>query len=209
MAANLPYVSSPGSIKNALEKIKAAATPERVTQDFIQTKLQIKGGTGASIPPFLKKIGFVNSDGTPSALYRSFRNTQVSGVAVAEAMRIGYRELFDINEYCYDLSDKDLLSLVCQVTGAAADSSTARYTVACFKNLKEFADFDAKSKDIEPPVSHQVISIPTPVTEAQANGGKVGLNLSYTINLNLPATSDQAVFNAIFRSLREHLLNGE
>ncbi len=33
-----------------------------------------------------------------------------------------------------------------------------------------------------------------------------GLNLSYTINLHLPATSEVAVFNAIFKSLREHLL---
>jgi hypothetical protein len=32
------------------------------------------------------------------------------------------------------------------------------------------------------------------------------LSLGYTINLNLPATSDIAVFNAIFKSLREHLL---
>jgi hypothetical protein len=37
---------------------------------------------------------------------------------------------------------------------------------------------------------------------------KSGINLSYTINLNLPATADQAVFNAIFRSLKEHLLSG-
>jgi len=33
-----------------------------------------------------------------------------------------------------------------------------------------------------------------------------GLNLSYTINLNLPETSDVEVFNAIFRSLKENLL---
>jgi len=34
-----------------------------------------------------------------------------------------------------------------------------------------------------------------------------GLNLGYTINLHLPATSDIAVFNAIFKSLRENLLS--
>jgi hypothetical protein len=37
----------------------------------------------------------------------------------------------------------------------------------------------------------------------------MGLSLSYTINLNLPATSDAAVFNAIFKSLKEHLLREE
>jgi hypothetical protein len=37
----------------------------------------------------------------------------------------------------------------------------------------------------------------------------VGLNLSYTINLNLPPTSDIAVFNAIFKSLKENLLRND
>jgi hypothetical protein len=38
---------------------------------------------------------------------------------------------------------------------------------------------------------------------------KIGFNLGYTINLNLPATSDPAVFNAIFKSLKEHLLRDD
>jgi hypothetical protein len=33
-----------------------------------------------------------------------------------------------------------------------------------------------------------------------------GLRLGYTINLNLPATTEIEVFNAIFKSLRENLL---
>jgi hypothetical protein len=33
---------------------------------------------------------------------------------------------------------------------------------------------------------------------------ELDLNLSYTINLVLPKTDDPAVFNAIFRSLREY-----
>jgi hypothetical protein len=53
-----------------------------------------------------------------------------------------------------------------------------------------------------------------PAAAAYASGAmdsstKLGLNLSYTINLNLPATSDQAVFNAIFKSLKEHLITNE
>ena len=208
MPANLPYLASPGSIKTALERIKLAATPERVTGDFVTTKLQIKGGTGAAIPPFLKKIGLVSSDGSPSDLYGKFRNNQTSGSAIASAMKIGYRELFDANEYCYELNDKDLISLIMQITGAAADSSSAKSTLYTFKNLKSFANFDSEDNS-------NLISIPekfTPPASAApdaSTNGKVELNLSYTINLNLPATADQAVFNAIFKSLREHLLRDE
>ncbi|NKK66023.1 hypothetical protein GFL88_21330 [Rhizobium leguminosarum bv. viciae] len=209
MADNLPYLSTPGSIRTGLERIRDAATPDRVTTDFIQTKLAIKGGTGASLAAFLKKVGLVNSDASPSDLYKRFRNAQTSGAAIAEAMRIGYRELFDINEYCYVLNDKDLLSLVCQVTGAAADSRAAELTVSTFKSLKAFADFDAKTKSAGGVAEAAVPSALPPYAPTPTNNGNLGLNLSYTINLNLPATSDQAVFNAIFRSLREHLLNGE
>lgn len=209
MADTLPYLATPGSIRTALERIRDAATPDRVTTDFIQTKLAIKGGTGASIAAFLKKIGLVNSDASPTELYKKFRNTQTSGASIAEAIRIGYRELFDINEYCYALSDKDLLSLVCQATGSAADSRTAELTVATFKHLKAFADFDAKSKAADA-MPEEIVSAALPAYRTPANNtDSLGINLSYTINLNLPATSDQAVFNAIFRSLREHLLNGE
>ncbi|MFC5507049.1 MULTISPECIES: DUF5343 domain-containing protein [Hyphomicrobiales] len=208
MAANLPYLATPGSIKNAFEKIKTAATPDRVTADFVKNKLLIKGGAGAALPPFLKRIGFANSDATPSEIYHRFRNAQTSGAAVAEALRYGYKELFEINEACYDLNESDLHSLVCQVTGAAADSNVARLTVTVFRYMKAYADFSIRSKPqaIDITASDEM---PKRQFAPPSSADGVGLNLSYTINLNLPATADQAVFNAIFRSLREHLLNGQ
>jgi hypothetical protein len=42
-AVTLPYLATPGSLKTCLEKLRAAATPERVTADFISTKLKSKG----------------------------------------------------------------------------------------------------------------------------------------------------------------------
>jgi len=143
MAASLPYVSSPGSIKTALEKIRSAATPERVTKDFVTTVLQIKGGTGGNIPPFLKRIGLVGSDGAPTDLYRRFRNPSSGGVAIADAIRLGYKDLLQANEYFYRLSDKDLLALIVQVTGVDAESRAAALTLSSIKALKSFANFDA------------------------------------------------------------------
>ena len=209
MSVSLPYLTSPGSIKTALEKIKTAATPDRVTGDFITTKIQLKGGAGAAIPPYLKKIGFVATDGTPTELYKRFRNHTNSGAAIAEAIKTGYKELGLANEYFYELDDKDLLSLIVQVTGVEANNKVAKLTLSTLKALKAFANFDSNSiidEDIGrgsllPELNNNLNS-----TQVLPERG-VGLNLSYTINLNLPATSDQAVFNAIFRSLKEHLLS--
>ena len=207
MAANLPYVASPGSIKNALEKIRSAATPERVTKDFVSTVLQIKGGTGGYIPPFLKRIGFVGSDGVPTDLYRKFRNPATGGSAVADAIRIGYKDLLQANEYFYRLSDKELLALIVQVTGVEADNRAAALTLSSIKALKAFANFDAVENKPEVQERQEPTTKDVGISPHQNTKGAVGLNLSYTINLNLPATTDQAVFNAIFRSLKEHLLS--
>jgi hypothetical protein len=209
MSANLPYVATPGSIKTALERIRTAATPTRVTKDFVSTVLQIKGGTGSSIPPFLKRIGFVGSDGTPTDLYRRFRNQATGGAAMADAIRLGYQDLLQANEYFYRLSDKDLLSLIVQVTGVEADSRAAALTLSAIKILKAFSKFDEADNSSQV-VQEVAAGEPsrTAVTILNSDEQKrIGLNLAYTINLNLPATSDQAVFNAIFRSLKEHLLS--
>ena len=216
MSANLPYVTSSSSIKNALDRIRNAATPPRFTGDFVEAVLQIKGGTGRTIPPFLKRIGLVAADGSPTELYRRFRNPATGGAAIAEAIKHGYKDLTQANEYFYKLNDKDLLALIVQVTGVETDNRAAAMTLSTLRVLKSYADFDAQQPSGEFVVERQnrdedgkmpppQYGVP-PVADRQSNG-RVGLNLSYTINLNLPATPDQAVFNAIFRSLKEHLLS--
>jgi hypothetical protein len=211
VAATLPYLASPGSIKTCLDKIKAAATPDRVTQDFVTTKLQIKGGTGAALIPYLKKIGFVASDGSPTEIYRQFRNHATAGAAVATAVKTGYKALGQVNEYFYELNDKDLLALIVQVTGVEEGNQVAKLTLSTLKTLKAFANFDTKdgdaSKDAKDGDPSKDSGADKESAKDSGGGRRRGLSLSYTINLNLPATTDQAVFNAIFRSLKEHLIS--
>jgi len=109
--ASLPYITAPGNIDKALRGIKTAATPERVSQDFVKTILQIPGGSGAQTTAYLKKIGFVNTDGTPSGIYKKFRNSASSGAAAAEALRAGYAALYKRNEYMHQLSDEKIRGL--------------------------------------------------------------------------------------------------
>lgn len=208
--ANLPYITAPGNIEKALLGIKAAATPERVTQDFVKTILKIPGGSGDQMTSFLRKIGFANADGTPTNIYKKFRNPVTSGAAVAEALKVGYGALYTRNEYMHELSDKDLKGLIIEDTGLSADASAVLLTLSVIKALKKFADFNSSNMNEEiesdkPLTIEQSPHNHAPIQQIQPSK-KVGLNLSYTINLNLPATSDVAVFNAIFKSLKENLL---
>ena len=69
MAETVPYVQAYGNITKALERIRQAQTPPRFTQDFLETKLNLSGGSARPVIPFLKRTGFLASDGTPTDLY--------------------------------------------------------------------------------------------------------------------------------------------
>lgn len=200
-SANPPYLSAYGTITRALERLKKASTPEKFSQDFLATKLDMKGGSPKQVIPYLKRVGFLQSDGTPTELYLQFRNDAQSGAAAAEALRKGYQSLYDVNEYIHDASDSDILGTILQVTGAEEGSKTASAILGSFKALRAFADFDAKPVSIATQTDVDSESLPSGDQPLLGD-----LRIGYTINLHLPPTSDIAVFNAIFKSLQEHLL---
>lgn len=216
-SVNLPYVMATGRIKPTLEQIIKASVPERFTGDFLTTKLGIKGGSGKAMLPFLKKIGFVSSDGTPTEIYKDFRIDSTRGPAVAKAIIEGYALLGEMNEYFYDLSDKDLRDLVVRATGANSDSSTVSAIANTIKALKEYAAFDSEviesSKDevfktqVVDNTELQSESIEKQRLTKSPKMSFDNLKLGYTINLNLPATSDMSVYNAIFKSLKDNLFD--
>ena len=179
-----------------------------MTTDFVNAVLQIKGGTGAAVAPFLKKLGLLNSDGTPTSLYDRLRNDGTSGAAVAEAVRTGYRPLYQANEYAHKLSDADLKGLILQVTGLEKGNRAAEYIYGTFKKLVAHAKFDTATPIVPVRQPEPVQNPPLAGSAPAAAPAGSGIGLSYTINLNLPASTNPEIFNAIFRSLREHIIRG-
>jgi hypothetical protein len=204
-----------GLITQIFERIAEAQTPSRFTQDFLSTVLGFKSSSARAFIPLLKKLGFIQSDGTPTDLYKKLRSSSEKGQAMAQAIRAAYAEIFATNEYAQKLDAKKLKDTVIQITGASSDSSTVGAIVGTFQALKALADFDTDSKPKQaasaeplPEVKEQPLStrINLPEYAAPSDDNNRKLSLSYTINLNLPETKDPEVFSAIFKSIKEHLL---
>src|SRR5262245_41988706 len=118
MAAEYPpFMNGYGTIPKILTKIKDAQTPDRFTQDFLSTKLGFPGGTAKAFIPLAKRIGFLESDGRPTDIYKSFRNPSQSKAAMAAAIKKGFSLLYERNEYVHDLDKKKLAGLVVELTG--------------------------------------------------------------------------------------------
>ncbi len=111
----------------------------------------------------------------------------------------------------HEKTDSELTGLVIEETGHAEDSAPVKYTVNCIRALIRHASFEAPEEIDEPSeVSSKVVQTQeTPHDRPPQASKSFGLNLGYTININLPATTDQAVFNAIFKSIKQNLLSDD
>jgi hypothetical protein len=149
-----------------------------------------------------KKLGLINTDGTPADLYKKLRNPKTSKYSMAQAIKTGYNELFERNEYANSLSAAELKGLIVEITGLEQKNQVVKLICQTFETLKKESDFETKpSKEPSEPEEK-----PDKIKGGKDEYADFGLNLSYTINLVLPKTDDPAVFNAIFRCLRENLL---
>lgn len=209
-----PYMNAYGSIAKVLHKIIEAKRPERFTQDYLETVLSLPSSSLRPIIPLLKRIGFLNSDGSPTDLYSKFKTEGARKAAMASAIKIGYPEIFKRNEYAYKLDKSKLTDIVVEMTGLERNNGVVRNIVGTFSALNEFADFDQSlSHEGSPNMetsSEETSTNPSrmisPIALPDQNISRVGMNLSYTINLNLPETTNIEVFNSIFRSLKENIL---
>ena len=209
-------MSTPGLIPKILGKIQEARRPDRFTQDFLETKLGFSGGSARAVIPLLKRMGIISSDGTPTKLYDQFRNSDTQDAAMNAAVRAAYSELFERNEYVHNLSREKLIGLVTEITGASADDTTTKCIVSTFFALKEFTDFeskllvqrpsDATDEHFAPPNQNGKSSTSSPISSSSSSSEEVSFAVSYTINLNLPETTNPEVFNAIFKALKDNLL---
>ena len=204
MAEYLTYLASPRTVDTLFSKIITAAVPDRFTKEFVEKTLGIKGGTGAATIPFLKRLGLLNTDGSPNDNYKKFRNPSASANILGKCIKNTYSEIYRVNENAHNVNDNDLKGIIVQITGLPADSRTVELTISTFKNLKKYAKFDSSEDEV---IKEK---IETAVADTEAEEQTIPsipqVNLSYTIYLNLPNTNDISVFNAIFKSLRDNLL---
>jgi hypothetical protein len=203
-----PYVNAYGNLKNLFEAIKKASVPPKFNQDYLHTILGLKSSSYHAMIPLLKKLGFIDPNNVPTQTYKDFRDDTQSGKIMAERIKEAYSTIFSANEYAYKLEKPQLISKLKTLTGAADDDKVIPSISGTFIELCALADFEGKLKGTKK-TQHKEEEQPIPAKADTSpiimGSGKLGI--SYTINLNLPATTEIEVFNAIFKSLKEHILD--
>jgi len=190
-----------------LEKLKAGQAPDKFNREFLRD-LGFKSSNHIAMIPLLRGLGFLTADNVPTERYRSFLDKTKSSKVLAEAVKEAYGDIFVLRTKPTK-QDQDLIQGKYKSTYNLSDVSAER-AAKTFLALLELSDPDVLSGtpsenkpiiEIEP-IAKTQDSLDTPHSKKKSS---VGLN--YSIEIHLPATKDVEVYNAIFKSLKEHLVD--
>jgi Family of unknown function (DUF5343) len=220
---NLPnsYTIKTNSIPEYFDAMLNAQPPERFSQKFLEN-LGFTSTNDRLFIGILKDLGFLNQDGTPQSRYYEFLDRSRSKQVLAAGIREAFQELFAVNTKAYDLTSDEARNKLRTLYAGSKTDLVIGNVARTFRALCDYADFNedvtteltvasapedtpsATPKDVK--VSSELKASPTETQPALHERDRISPNaLQYHINIVLPDSRDQAVYDAIFRSLREHL----
>lgn len=200
------YMNGLKNLPAIMQQIVSGAAPEKFNVEHLKG-LGFKSSGDRAIIPLLKDLGFLTSDGTPTQRYLAYRDPSKSKSVLGEALREAYGDLFLIND---NLSQNDRVAI--EGKFKSSTNSTDRVSelqAATFLGLLKLADVSKQSSApatpaLSPDLQEDetgVESPPKPIARSSS------LDLRYTIEVHLPPTKDIEVFNAIFKSLKQNLMD--
>jgi hypothetical protein len=205
---SLPSISTQvtGQFPDFFAKLQEGQAPASFTQQHLKD-IGFATANHRAFIPLLKAIGFLTANGAPTDRYHAYRDKSQSRKVLGSAVKEAYSDLFVIKAHPTE-KDKALIEGKFKSAHNASDT-TADRMARTFLALLKLSDIDhapsVAPKVPETPVaaSAPAVSQPPVQTNLAANGTP---GLHYNIQIHLPATKDVEVYNAIFKSLKEHLI---
>ena len=125
---------------------------------------------------------------------------------MGEALREAYHDLFNISDNPKE-SDKEAIEGKFKSFHNASDNS-AKNMAATFFALLKIADVSGKTgKAASETATPQEAEQPQQTRSSPRERSASGPTFHYNIQVHLPASKDIEVYNAIFKSMREHFVD--
>jgi hypothetical protein len=215
------YLTSTKNLSDIFEAIKGAQAPERFTQRFL-VDLGFSSATDRNILGILKAMGFLDDTGAPTQRYFNFLDPAQADHMLALGVREAYEDLFRVNKTAHKLAGPEIKGKMKTLTQGQKSDSVLDKMVLTFTALCSLVNLDAAPPSVALPANDQPSeneNADKADDDNQRLGSKsnvsthspvmpnthTGFNLAYDIHIHLPATRDEAVYDALFKSLRQHL----
>ena len=206
MALPTSYLVSTKNLGDILNAIQSAQAPPKFNRKFLEN-LGFTSSADRLIINVLKSLGLLASDGTPTERYFQFLDQTQAGRVLAQGIREGYADLYQLNRNAHKMSKPELKGKVKTLTQGKASDNVVDKMAMTFQALAKHADFETQAEEPESttPETSEVAPIEDESATPMALSGQLPAGLVYSIQIHLPESRDQAVYDALFRSLRAHL----
>jgi len=210
MAVPTAYMQSVKNLAAILSEIQQAPVPQKFTVEFLKT-LGFTSSNDRSILGVLKALGSLDQAGVPTEQYRRYRNKADAPYVLASAVREAYSDLFLARENAETLPNDRIKGIL--ATKVDKGDAVLDKMAMTFRALVGLAKWDRPSQKEQPEkppeeasdVPRDEAHVPV-LPDVRVPVPQVPLQYAYNIQIQLPATKDISVYNAIFKSIREHLL---
>lgn len=219
MALTTSYLVKTTDFDKFLDTIRNAQAPEKFTHKFLQD-LGYKSTNDRLYIGMLKALGFLDDSSIPTTRYYNFLDPDQSNQMLKDGIEEAYEDLFAININAQDLSFTEVKGKLKSLTQGAKSDKVYSLMARTFKTLTEIVDWDEinsennsidKKDKSEESNKTEVIekkdSQTNTSTKAQRKLNKLSTDFHYNIQIHLPASRDASVYDAIFQSLKKHLID--
>jgi len=207
------YLTVTRNLGQILNAIRNAQAPKRFTTRFL-VDLGFRSTNDRLVIGILKALGFLDESGAPRERYFAYLDETQSKRILTEAIVEAYGDLFQVNNKANEMTQIQVKQKLKTLTRGSKSDAVLRKMATTFKALCQYADFKALTK--APRRKESEVKPEIPLTEkdkgresvkpSERTGPARTLDLCYSIHIELPSTRDKAIYDAIFRSLKEHIL---
>lgn len=203
MALTNAYTEAYGKLGDFFSALRDGQAPAQFTHQVLQD-LGFKSTKHRAYIPILKALGFLTPDGKPTQRYKDYRDHSQSKIIMGEAIKEAYSDIFLIKEKPTS-SDHDAVEGKFKSYHNASDNVALNMRRTFFA-LLSLAELNTKKTRHKPQADeHQAAQTKPEVHNPIPLPAHGAPSLNYNIQVHLPATKDIEVYNAIFKSLKEHL----
>lgn len=212
MAIPKAYLTSTKNLPAIMNAIKSGQAPEKFTQRFLES-LGFKSAADRLVIGVLKQLSFLDPEGKPKDRYFRFLDQTQSDLVLAEAIQDSYADLFTIRRDAQNFTKSEVVNKAKTLSQGQLSESVLDKVSSTFLALCKQADFSAELKREAAPnlgdtdIEKQEEAVP-PLDGQAPKSSRLNLGgLHYNIQIILPATRDSKVYDALFKSLKEHLID--
>jgi hypothetical protein len=199
------YTKVNGKLRPLLTKIREVGVPPKATGTWLK-QVGFTSSNDASLLRVLSQIGFIGDDKIPTNHWKDYRGSS-HATTLAAAIVSGYNELFQMYPNAYDRSEDELRDFFSTHTESGAQVVSAM--IATFRTLTSQAEFTKPVKPIAASQTKESKAVERKINVSTAKVDSNGQPVNVTINvqLTLPETKDDEVYDKFFAALKKHLMS--